>query len=203
KSAFIEANLAALAEVTKAARGLTAVVGVVDKRQDLFNAAAVIHDGALAGVYHKQYLPNYGVFDENRYFQAGREASVFSFGQTCVAVNVCEDLWYPTGPTTPQALAGAELIVTINGSPYHAGTARSGLPPLPARSAPPPPVPAQMAEPLPRVGEVFQALVLGTRDYVRKNGFKRVVIGLSGGIDSALVAAVAAEGLGRENVTGV
>src|SRR5436309_5354155 len=289
KSAFIEANLAALAEVTKAARGLTAVVGFVDKRQDLFNAAAVIHDGALAGVYHKQYLPNYGVFDENRYFQAGREASVFSFGQTCVAVNVCEDLWYPTGPTTPQALAGAELIVTINGSPYHAGKARFrermlatrtaddvvwlafvnmvggqdelvfdgasmivdphgetvargrqfveelvtadidldavfrarmqdsrrrketldvarapliSVPPLPAR-AEAPPVPAQVAEPLPRVDEVLQALVLGTRDYVRKNGFKRVVIGLSGGIDSSLVAAVATEALGRENVTGV
>src|SRR2546426_208902 len=289
KSAFIEANLAALAEVTKAARGLTAVVGFVDKRQDLFNAAAVIHDGALAGVYHKQYLPNYGVFDENRYFQAGREASVFSFGQTCVAVNVCEDLWYPTGPTTPQALAGAELIVTINGSPYHAGKARFrermvatraaddvvwlafvnmvggqdelvfdgasmivdphgetvargrqfveelvtadidldavfrarmqdsrrrketldvarapliSVPPLPAR-AEAPPLPAQVAEPLPRVDEVFQALVLGTRDYVRKNGFKRVVIGLSGGIDSSLVAAVATEALGRENVTGV
>src|SRR3989440_6590246 len=124
KSAFIEATLAALADVTKAARGLPAVVGCVDKRQDLFNAAAVIHDGTLAGVYHKQYLPNYGVFDENRYFQAGREASVFSFGQTCVAVNVCEDIWYPTGPTTAQALAGAELIVTINGSPYHAGKAR-------------------------------------------------------------------------------
>src|SRR5712664_685447 len=124
KSAFIEANLAALADVTKAARGLTAVVGCVDKRQDLFNAAAVIHDGTLAGVYHKQYLPNYGVFDENRYFQAGREASVFAAGQTCFAVNVCEDLWYPAGPTTRQALAGAELIVTINGSPYHAGKAR-------------------------------------------------------------------------------
>ena len=290
KSAFIEANLAALADVTKAARGLTAVVGCVDKRQDLFNAAAVIHDGTLAGVYHKQYLPNYGVFDENRYFQAGREASVFSFGQTCVAVNVCEDIWYPTGPTTTQALAGAELIVTINGSPYHAGKARFrermiatraaddvvwlafvnmvggqdelvfdgasvivdphgetvargrqfveemvtadldldavfrarlqdsrrrketldvasapriSLPPLPARETAPPAAPAQMAEPLSRVDEVFQALVLGTRDYVRKNGFKRVVIGLSGGIDSSLVAAVAVEALGRENVTGV
>ncbi|HEY3099576.1 MAG TPA: nitrilase-related carbon-nitrogen hydrolase, partial [Methylomirabilota bacterium] len=124
KSAFIEANLAALRDVTKAARGLTSVVGFVDRGQDLFNAAAVIHDGTLAGVYHKQYLPNYGVFDENRYFQAGREASVFSIGSTCVGVNVCEDLWYPTGPTTPQALAGAELIVTINGSPYHAGKAR-------------------------------------------------------------------------------
>jgi NAD+ synthase (glutamine-hydrolysing) len=290
KSAFIEANLAALADVTKAARGLTAVVGCVDKRQDLFNAAAVIHDGTLAGVYHKQYLPNYGVFDENRYFQAGREGSVFSFGQTCVAVNVCEDIWYPTGPTTTQALAGAELIVTINGSPYHAGKARFrermiatraaddvvwlafvnmvggqdelvfdgasvivdphgetvargrqfveemvtadldldavfrarlqdsrrrketldvasapriSLPPLPARETAATPAPAQMAEPLSRVDEVFQALVLGTRDYVRKNGFKRVVIGLSGGIDSSLVAAVAVEALGRENVTGV
>ena len=289
KSAFIEANLAALRDVTKAARGLTAVVGFVDRRQDLFNAAAVIHDGTLAGVYHKQYLPNYGVFDENRYFQAGREALVFAIGSTSVGVNVCEDLWYPTGPTTPQALAGAELIVTINGSPYHAGKARFrermvatraaddvvwlafvnmvggqdelvfdgasmivdphgetvargrqfveelvtadidldavfrarmqdsrrrketldvarapliSVPPLPAR-AEAPPLPAQVAEPLPRVDEVFQALVLGTRDYVRKNGFKRVVIGLSGGIDSSLVAAVATEALGRENVTGV
>jgi len=289
KSAFIEANLAALADVTKAARGLTAIVGFVDRRQDLFNAAAVIHDGALAGVYHKQFLPNYGVFDENRYFQAGREASVFSIGTTGVAVNVCEDLWYPTGPTTPQALAGAELIVTINGSPYHAGKAhfrermiatraaddvvwlafvnmvggqdelvfdgasmivdphgetvargrqfveelvtadidldavfrarmqdsRRRKETLDATRAPvisvpglrerpeAPPISVPLVEPLSRVDEVFQALVLGTRDYVRKNGFKRVVIGLSGGIDSSLVAAVAVEALGRENVTGV
>jgi NAD+ synthase (glutamine-hydrolysing) len=289
KSAFIEANLAALRDVTKAARGLTAVVGFVDRRQDLFNAAAVIHDGTLAGVYHKQYLPNYGVFDENRYFQAGREALVFSTGSTSFAVNVCEDVWYPTGPTTPQALAGAELIVTINGSPYHAGKARFrermvatraaddvvwlafvnmvggqdelvfdgasvivdphgetvargrqfveemvtadidldavfrarmqdsrrrketldvarapliSVPPLPAREHVPTATP-QLGEPLAAVDEVFHALVLGTRDYVRKNGFKRVVIGLSGGIDSSLVAAVAVEALGRENVTGV
>ena len=289
KSAFIEANLAALRDVTKAARGLTAVVGFVDRRQDLFNAAAVIHDGTLAGVYHKQYLPNYGVFDENRYFQAGREALVFSTGSTSFAVNVCEDVWYPTGPTTPQALAGAELIVTINGSPYHAGKARFrermvatraaddvvwlafvnmvggqdelvfdgasvivdphgetvargrqfveemvtadidldavfrarmqdsrrrketldvarapliSVPPLPAREHVPAATP-QLGEPLAAVDEVFHALVLGTRDYVRKNGFKRVVIGLSGGIDSSLVAAVAVEALGRENVTGV
>src|SRR5689334_22110331 len=92
KSAFIEANLAGLRDVTKAARGLTAIVGFVDRHQDLFNAAAVIHAGALAGVYHKEFLPNYGVFDENRYFQAGREASVFSIGTTSVAVNVCEDI---------------------------------------------------------------------------------------------------------------
>src|SRR5882724_2333736 len=121
KPAFIEANRKALDVVTRASRGLTVVVGFVDKRDDIFNAAAILHDGACAGVYHKQYLPNYGVFDENRYFQAGTEAPVFAVGETSFAVNICEDIWYPTGPTTRQALAGAELVVTINASPYHAG----------------------------------------------------------------------------------
>ena len=289
KSAFIEANLRALAEITRATSGLTAVVGFVDKRDDIFNAAAVLHDGSRAGVYHKQYLPNYGVFDENRYFQAGAEAPVFTVGETCFAVNVCEDIWYPTGPTTWQALAGAELVVTINASPYHAGkghqrermiatraadevvflafvntaggqdelvfdggslivnergetvargrqfaedfvvadldldgvfharlrdsrrrkekldaaqTPRRVLTSLPAPPTPALP-PREVPSPLAPVDEVFHALVLGTHDYVRKNGFKHVVIGLSGGIDSALVAAIAVEALGRENVTGV
>jgi NAD+ synthase (glutamine-hydrolysing) len=290
KPAFIEANLGALEEVARASRGLTAVVGFVDKRGDIFNAAAVLHDGSVAGVYHKQFLPNYGVFDENRYFQAGTATPVFALGETTFAVNICEDIWYPTGPATVQAMAGAELIVTINGSPFHAGKAhvrermvatraaddlvclafvnmvggqdelvfdgvslivsergelvargrafeedfvvadldldavfrarlhdsrrrkeklrvqdtatRIVLPALPAR-APAEPVAARIeAAPAP-VEEIFQALVVGTRDYVRKNGFKRVVIGLSGGIDSALVAALAVEALGRENVTGV
>src|SRR5881409_1900951 len=124
KPAFIEANLRALDAVTRASRGLSVVVGFVDKRDDIFNAAAVLHDGAVAGVYHKQYLPNYGVFDENRYFQAGVDAPVFAIGDTIIAANICEDVWYPTGPTTAQALAGAELVVTINGSPYHAGKGR-------------------------------------------------------------------------------
>jgi NAD+ synthase (glutamine-hydrolysing) len=288
KPAFIEANLRALDEVTRATRGLAVIVGFVDKRDDIFNAGAVLHDGVRAGVYHKQFLPNYGVFDENRYFQAGTETPVFVAGDTTFAVNVCEDIWYPVGPTAVQALAGAELIVNINGSPYHAGKARFrdqlvsmraaddlvciayvnmvggqdelvfdgaslivneqgevvargrmfeedlvvadldldavfrarlrdprrrkeklvgretatrvSLPPLPAPGAPitAPDVPV----PGP-VEEVFGALVVGTRDYVRKNGFKRVVIGLSGGIDSSLVAAVAVEALGRENVAGV
>jgi NAD+ synthase (glutamine-hydrolysing) len=290
KRAFIEANLKALDEVTRASSGITAIVGFIDKRDDIFNAAAVLHDGARAGVYHKQYLPNYGVFDENRYFQAGTETPVFSCGDVTFAVNICEDIWYPSGPTRRQALAGAELIVTINGSPFHAGkahyretmlatravddlvavaflnmvggqdelvfdggsvifnergqcvargrafdedfvvadvdldavfharlrdarrrqeklgaheaTTRVILPPL----APPATVPAitpQLVEPLSAVDEVFQALVVGTRDYVQKSGFKRVVLGLSGGIDSALVAAIAVEALGRENVVGV
>src|SRR2546426_6897030 len=124
KPAFIEANLKALDEVTRASRGLSVVVGFVDKRDDIFNAAAVLHDGTRAGVYHKQYLPNYGVFDENRYFQAGTEAPVFVAGDTTFAVNGWGDTLVPAGPTTVQALAGAELIVNINGSPYHAGQAR-------------------------------------------------------------------------------
>ena len=287
KSAFIEANLKALETITRAARGLTAVVGFIDKRDDVFNAAAVLHDGVLAGVYHKQYLPNYGVFDENRYFQAGTETPVFTVGDTTFAVNICEDIWYPTGPTTTQALAGAELIVSINASPYHAGKARfreqmiatrasddlvyvafvntvggqdelvfdgtslivdergavvtrgrqfredfvtadldldavfrarlrdsrrrkekldAGddvrrivLPALSAAAVAAPLEPRPAEPMLGHVAEVFEALVLGTRDYVTKH----VVIGLSGGIDSALVAAVAVEALGHENVTGV
>ena len=124
KPAFIEANLRALADVTKQSKGLTAVLGYVDKRDDIFNAAAVLHDGTHAGTYHKQYLPNYGVFDENRYFQSGTESPIFVVGDVAMAANICEDIWYPTGPTTRQALAGAELIVTINASPYHVGKAQ-------------------------------------------------------------------------------
>src|SRR6267143_420058 len=118
-----EGNVRKIVDAIERARGLTAVVGFVDKRDDIFNAAAVLHDGARAGVYHKQYLPNYGVFDENRYFQAGTDAPVFTAGEMTFAVNICEDIWYPTGPGTLQALAGAELVVTINASPYHAGKA--------------------------------------------------------------------------------
>jgi NAD+ synthase (glutamine-hydrolysing) len=289
KPAFIEANLRALADVARQSRGLTAVLGFVDKRDDIFNAAAVLHDGSHAGTYHKQYLPNYGVFDENRYFQSGTESPVFAIGPTLIAANICEDIWYPTGPTTIQALAGAELVISINGSPYHAGKARfrekmlatraaddlvclafvntvggqdelvfdgqsfifnekgervargqpfdedllvadldldevfrarlhdsrrrkeklrSGasaprvsLSPLPPRERPA--LPPHEATELAPVEEIYRALLLGTRDYVRKNGFAHVVLGLSGGIDSALVAAVACDALGPANVTGV
>ena len=289
KPAFIEANLRALADVTKQSKGLTAVLGYVDKRDDIFNATAVLHDGAHAGTYHKQYLPNYGVFDENRYFQSGTESPIFAVGDVTVAANICEDIWYPTGPTTRQALAGAELIVTINASPYHAGkaqfrekmlatrasddvvclafvntvggqdelifdghsfvfnekgeclargkafeedlvitdvdldqvfrarlhdsrrrkeklqadqsTRRISLPALPAKDKPK--LPVHEVEALEPLEEIYRALVLGTRDYVTKNGFKHVVIGLSGGIDSSIVAAVAVEALGAANVSGV
>jgi NAD+ synthase (glutamine-hydrolysing) len=290
KPAFIEANLRALADVARASRGLTAVVGYVDKRDDIYNAAAVLHDGQHAGTAHKQYLPNYSVFDENRYFQAGTEAPVFALGDSALAVNICEDIWYPAGPTTAQALGGAELVITINASPYHAGKAqarermlatrasddvvflafvnlvggqdelvfdgqsfvfgphgerlargrafdedlmvvdldldevfrarlhdsrrrkeklrqqgairRIPLAPLPARERAPLPAAVPAEEPG-RLEEIYRALVVGTRDYVRKIGYKHVVLGLSGGIDSSLVAAIACEALGAENVTGV
>ena len=291
KPAFIEANLRALDAVTRAAAGLTVVVGFVDRRDDILNAAAVIHDTTLAGVYHKQYLPNYGVFDEDRYFQAGAETPVFELGspEGAFAVNICEDIWYSTGPTSSQALAGAELVVSINSSPYHAGKVRHRekmlatraadhvtclafvnvvggqdelvfdgqsmvfdergerlalgrafeedlvvvdldldgvfrarlldsrrrkekrsatervtrvvLPALPDRTRPP--IQAAQRDFLDPAAEVYAALVLGTRDYVRKNGFRRVVVGLSGGIDSALTAAIAVDALGREGVVGV
>jgi NAD+ synthase (glutamine-hydrolysing) len=289
KPAFIEANLRALADVTKQSKGLTAVLGYVDKRDDIFNAAAVLHDGTHAGTYHKQYLPNYGVFDENRYFQSGTESPIFVVGDVAMAANICEDIWYPTGPTTRQALAGAELIVTINASPYHVGkaqfrekmlatrasddlvclafvntvggqdelvfdghsfvfnekgecvargrafeedlvitdidldqvfrarlhdsrrrkeklqadasTRRISLPALTPREKAK--LPVHEVEALEPAEEIYRALVLGTRDYVTKNGFKHVVIGLSGGIDSSIVAAVAVDALGAANVTGV
>src|SRR5512132_2859954 len=289
KPAFIEANLRALGEVAKQSRGLTAILGFVDKRHDILNPAASLHDGVHAGTYHKQYLPNYGVFDENRYFQSGTESPVFALGETTIGANICEDIWYPTGPTTLQALAGAELVVTINGSPYHVGkaqfrekmlatrasddlvclafvntaggqddlvfdghsfvfnekgecvargrafeedlvitdidldqvfrarlhdsrrrkeklqadasTRRISLPALPPREKAK--LPVHEVEALEPVEEIYRALVLGTRDYVTKNGFKHVVIGLSGGIDSSIVAAIAVEALGAANVTGV
>src|SRR3990170_1112814 len=130
---FILDNLAALQRIVEgpalslsngAPKGIALVVGFVDEDDDIYNAAAVIHDGRLAGVYHKQFLPNYGVFDENRYFQAGLEAPIFEVAGVRVGVNVCEDIWYPDGPARSQAVAGAEVIVNINGSPYHAGKGR-------------------------------------------------------------------------------
>jgi NAD+ synthase (glutamine-hydrolysing) len=288
KTRFIEANLRALRDLIPASRGLTVVVGFVDRREGIYNAAALLHDGALAGVYHKQHLPNYGVFDEKRYFHAGQQAPVFTREGTVIGINVCEDIWYPTGPATAQALAGAELIVTINASPYHAEKWRQRAEMLATRAADnaaivaycnlvggqdelvfdgqsfvfnergervalgrafeedlvmadldmesvsrarlrtsgrggeidtrvpvprielspipvslKPQLPVRRIEPLAPVEEIYRALTLGTRDYVRKNGFQRVVIGLSGGIDSSLVACVAVDALGRENVVGV
>jgi NAD+ synthase (glutamine-hydrolysing) len=292
KTQFIEANLKALREIVAASKGITSIIGFVDKTSDIHNAAAVICDGELKGVYHKIYLPNYSVFDEFRYFRAGESAPVFALGDALIGVNICEDIWYPGGPTQVQALAGAHIIINLSASPYHAGKWRDrermiatraedhavaiayvnlvggqdelvfdgnslivdergqvmargktfdedfivadintdrvfkerlhdprrrqerpeaetiGLStqrillsdsrlPSAQRSKITPPMPA----PLERVQEVYLALVTGTRDYFRKNGFKKAVLGLSGGVDSALVACIAADALGSENVT--
>ena len=293
KPQFIEENLRSLNKVVDGSSGLSIVVGFVDAKEDIYNAAAVIHDGKLVGVYHKIYLPNYGVFDENRYFRAGSECPVYSLAGVGVGINICEDIWYEAGPATAQAYSGAEIIVNISASPYHFGrgsfrermlatrasdnvaifaynnlvggqdelvfdgnsmvldekgrliakgkqfeedlivadldiesvfrtrlhdprwrkgtllleeqqwhTAKvvvSGVP----STAPKPPLPQRQLQVRGFPREVYDALVLGTRDYVRKNSFEKVVIGLSGGIDSSLVAAIAVDALGCSNVVGV
>ncbi len=288
KPGFVADNLTVLSKVAAATGRCAAVVGFVDEQLDLYNAAAVCIAGEVRGVYHKQELPNYAVFDEQRYFAAGREATqLFGVGGIRVGITVCEDAWNPSGPISAQAAGGAEVVVNINASPYYidrltereqmlatrAADASCGLvylncvggqdelvfdgaslvfdaagrlvaslpqfseeltvvdidvrpvfrkrlldprghrlaPPLPVielstepRTAPDVPrLSAQNAARLPTEAEVYQALVTGTRDYVRKNRFQDVVIGLSGGIDSSLVAVVAADALGPEHVHGV
>ena len=293
KPKFIAENLRSLEKVAAASSGLSVVIGFVDAEEDIYDAAAVIHDGRLVGVYHKIFLPNYGVFDENRYFRAGSECPVYVIGGVNVGVNICEDIWYESGPAAVQVGAGAEVIINISASPYHAGKGsfrermiaaratdnlaifaynnlvggqdelvfdggslvmdeqgsllargkrfaedmvvadldiasvfrarlhdsrwRKGMPgkeegwqsagkvwvsgvsPAAVRD----PLPPREAETWEPEAEVYAALVLGTGDYVRKNGFKKVVIGLSGGLDSSLVASIAVDALGKANVIGV
>ncbi len=296
KPQFITANRRALDEIIAASTGIISIVGFVDRTTDIHNAAAVICDGELKAVYRKNFLPNYSVFDEYRYFDAGQTAPIFAYGDVLFGVNICEDIWYPGGPTQVQALAGAQIIINISASPYHAAkgkdrermlatraednavalayvnlvggqdelvfdgqsliinergqiTARGKLfeeeliiadinaervfkerlhdprrrqeridvssqginaeqielrqtfyeKRKPNTENHQPITPVYQAPTLPE--EVYKALVVGTRDYVLKNGFKSVVIGLSGGVDSALVACVAVEALGAENVT--
>jgi NAD+ synthase (glutamine-hydrolysing) len=295
KSSFIEDNLETLNKIREASYGLTVIVGFVDKKEDIYNAAAIIHDKELVDVYHKRYLPNYGVFDENRYFQSGTRAPVYKLGDVTFGVNICEDIWYPGDPTREQAILGdAQIIINISSSPYYASKVKSReqmfsvrasdysvvvvfcnlvggqdelvfdghsvvigetgkviarasgfkeelliadispdrvfrsrlhdprrrkekyalrveskkaqqitLPQAESGSNSRPQIVPRVEEFMGVEEEVFRALVLGTRDYVTKNGLKKVAIGLSGGIDSSLVAAIAAEALGKENVIGV
>jgi NAD+ synthase (glutamine-hydrolysing) len=254
RPSFVADNLRTLEDLAPAADGITAVVGFVDREGDrIFNAAAVIAGGRVEAVYHKHLLPNYGVFDEKRYFTPGDGIVIGQAAGVPFGVTICEDLWSPDGPHAASAAAGAELIVNINGSPYHMGKGRerqhlvatrarenrvgfayvnmtggqdelvfdgqscavdaSGA--LLARGP-------QFAEDLlvynlaegldaggpvdPEMGpaeEVYAALVMGVRDYLTKNGFHGACLGLSGGIDSSLTAAVAADALGAGNVIGV
>ncbi len=250
KEHFVRDNLDALARVAASCTG-TAVVGFVDVGADgrLYNAAAVCREGRVTDVYHKQHLPNYGVFDESRYFSPGSSTLVIDVGGTQVAVTICEDIWVP-GPILAAAAAGADVVVNLSASPFHAGkgAAREEMLQGRAREAsvwlgyvnlaggqdeilfdgrslvvsPCGEVLARAvgfeadllvfdthgdARPMEPLTdgqeEVYSALVCGVRDYVRKNGFTDVVIGLSGGIDSALAACVAVDALGSEHVHGV
>ncbi|MBI4332160.1 MAG: NAD+ synthase [Chloroflexi bacterium] len=293
KPQFIKDNVSCLQQIVKGTQGIGAVVGFAEPQTDLYNSAAIIWDGKLVGSYRKTFLPNYGVFDEDRYFVEGHEWPVHVIAGVNVGVNICEDIWYPAGPAAGQVNAGAELIVNINASPFHAGKCELRHKMISTRASdhtvivayvnlvggqdelvfdggsmvydeqgrllaegktceedllmidldienvfrarlhaprlrkerflhenghiptPKVMVSAESISPAKRplakheayqhdvIAEVYSALVLGARDYVHKNGFKKVVIGLSGGIDSSLVAAIAADALGKTNVVGV
>src|SRR3989338_5668192 len=125
KSQFIDDNLDILKRIVKSVDDLVAVIGFVDKvKNDIYNAAAIIYEGKIAGIYHKALLPNYGVFDEKRYFKPGANPSVFRLGEFVLGINICEDIWHKEGPICPQASSGARLIINLNSSPYHAGKIR-------------------------------------------------------------------------------
>lgn len=293
KPGFIEENLDCLQQLVPHSKDIVIVVGYVDRGDDIFNGAAVLCNQKIAGVYHKRYLPNYGVFDEDRYFQAGKELSVFHFNGFNFGVNICEDLWYPGGPLRDQALYGnAEVVIDISASPYVIGKGKdrekmisvrardndvivayvnlvggqdelvfdgtslvvnqegevlgrspsfqehlllvdlhpdnvfnrrlhdprrrkekfftppageivniflSEIPLKKNRNDLEPHISAELSP----IEEIYQALNLGLKDYVTKNRFQKVVLGLSGGIDSALVAAIAVDALGSANVIGI
>lgn len=289
RSAFIEDATRALADLAHAAQGLPPlVVGCIEFDSQLYNAAAVLHGGSVAGHYRKHFLPNYGVFDEYRYFQPGDRVPLFRIGGVEVGITICEDLWYPAGPMRELALAGARVVVNINASPFHGGKphfrermvatrasdntvavawvnqvggqdelvfdgnsavfgpdgeviARAAsmeedllVVDIPVgqvvqrqlhdvrlrreRHASERPAPIAVTDAvvevrasLPpyrldrpdNVAEVYQALVVGTRDYIRKTGFEDAIVALSGGIDSAIVATIAVDALGPEHVLGV
>ena len=290
KEHFLQAATEAVSELAAEAEGIVALVGFPERADDVHNALAVLAEGELQAVYRKSVLPNYGVFDEQRYFAVGEGGAVLQLGDARLGLTICEDIWTPGPPASDEALAGAALILNASASPYHARKGRERERMLIQRArdnltavaftnlvggqdelifdghsllldhegcvlarAPQfaealvvgtvdlqaaltarlrdtrlrPPVRKALPEvrrlgPLTRrddtgeavVGgevtpllepeaEVYAALVLGTRDYVEKNGFGHVVIGLSGGIDSTLTLLVAVDALGADRVTAV
>ncbi len=300
KPAFIQGCIDRTRDLAVHTRGMTVVVGTIERDLDLYNSAAILHDGRWVGNARKRYLPNYGVFDENRYFMPERKSVVFSRAGTVFGVNVCEDIWLAGGPSEEQVVrGGAEVIVNLSASPYHAGKADERRRMISTRAADNLAIVCYVnlvggqdeivfdgsslvldqdgnvvaegaafeedlvvadvdldevfnarlhdprlrkervlddSDPMPRIhldqfaesgsgggvalarpalapraargetddkAEIYAALVLGVRDYVRKNGFEAVVLGLSGGIDSALTACIAVDALGTEHVVGI
>jgi len=254
KEHFVSENLDALEAVAQACSART-LIGFVDRVDAaLFNAVALCGEGRVLRVYHKQLLPNYGVFDEERYFEAGDTPDIFDLDGASCASTICEDIWLP-GPAAEAADAGASVIFNVSASPFHAGKGHEREEMLRERArdngvwlaycnlvggqdelvfdgrslvvspdgvvvargaafaedlviadiTPGRPVAAtpSLASQPGGAEEIYQAIVLGLGDYVRKNGFTDVVLGLSGGIDSALVAAIAADALGAQHVHGV
>jgi NAD+ synthase (glutamine-hydrolysing) len=272
KRSFVDANLDAVQAIARSSGDVVSIVGFVDREDDrLFNAAAICQSGKLLAVYHKHLLPNYGVFDEDRYFHPGREHVLIETGSGVIGVCVCEDAWSARGPVVVQGDAGAQLVVNINASPFHknkgverarmlcerarrarasivyvnmvggqdelvfdggslvispegevlsrlpqfreqltivdvplGSTAeahgqvrrlRTALPDADDRALTP------VLEPEPAADqEIYEGLTLGLADYVRKNGFTDVIVGLSGGIDSSLTAAIAVDAVGARHV---
>lgn len=287
KPQFIQDNIKELERIKDSVEDTVAVVGFVDMEEDIYNAAAVLYQKHIIDRYHKVFLPNYGVFDEMRYFQAGVRYPVYKIAGVNVGINICEDIWYPDGPYHFQALSGAELIININASPYSIGKSALRETMLSTRaidneivivylnivggqdelvfdghslifnqkgelilrckqfeeelsvldidiegvfmkrlhdprrrqealSVDETPIdiiavhdikasrdvagPKDIRKPIEYHEEIYSALLVGTRDYVSKNSFKSVVIGLSGGVDSSLVACLAVDALGKDNV---
>lgn len=280
RPSFVKDNLRALEEFARSVNKIPAVVGFIDRGEDgVYNAAAVVAEGEIRAVYHKHVLPNYGVFDEERYFQRGEGILLARIGGVLAGITICEDLWRADGPHAACAAAGADLVININGSPYWRNKGKQRLELLRRRAAEQgvafayvnmlggqdelvfdgqslvvdaagnlltraaqfeeevlvfdfeAPSPAKrepqngreamkivelgdgsehaaeierrIADELDEDAEVYRALVMGVRDYLGKNRFREALVALSGGIDSSLTAAVAADAIGGENVTGV
>ncbi|MDI6733076.1 MAG: NAD+ synthase, partial [Planctomycetota bacterium] len=255
---FVQQNLSALDKILPVTKNITAVVGFIatDQRGRKYNSAAILSHQRTLGIYHKMHLPNYGVFDEKRYFTPGHTPSTFRVNKTIIGVNICEDIWVENGPTKQQVsgVGGggqgrAKLIINISSSPSHSGKIQERyniiseqasnnkvyivyvnlvggqdelvfdgrsmvfnprgeliaraksfaedllIVEIPNHTTLQPPSEAEYIE-------IYKALKLGLSDYCRKNGFKSVIIGLSGGIDSALTALIAVDALGSKNVIG-
>ncbi len=276
KKYFVDDNKKELRLLASKIKDITAVVGFVDcdRNKNLYNAAAVIANGKIKGVYAKQCLSNYGVFDEKRYFLKGDENFIFSLNGIGFEISICEDIWDENGLCVKQAKSDAQVLLNLSASPYHSGKARQrqmllskrakqrksfvcycnlvggqdelvfdGMSAIVDSDGKTMAVGRQFEEDLivtdididekkkirskcvctikqktseekvfiklkknkklSSCEEIYKALVCGTQDYILKNGFKKVALGISGGIDSALVAIIAADALGKENVLGV